>query len=105
MAETLLRDMPEFKALEAHFLKIEKTHLRDLFAADPKRGEAFARSAEGLYLDFSKNRVTAETIEAPDPAGGGFRTEGEDRCNVLRREDQCYGEPCSAARRAAVDAG
>ena len=63
MAETLLRDMPEFKALEAHFKTIEKTHLRELFAADPKRGEAFARSAEGLYLDFSKNRVIAETMK------------------------------------------
>jgi len=45
MAETLLRDMPEFKALEAHYAEIEKTHLRELFAADPKRGEAFAISA------------------------------------------------------------
>ena len=63
MAETLLRDMPEFKALEAHFSTIEKTHLRELFAADPKRGEAFAIAAEGLYLDYSKNRVTPETMK------------------------------------------
>jgi glucose-6-phosphate isomerase len=62
MAETLLRDMPEFKALEAHYAEIEKTHLRELFAADPQRGEAFAISAEGLYLDYSKNRVTPETM-------------------------------------------
>ena len=63
MAETLLRDMPEFKALEAHFATIEKTHLRELFADDPKRGEAFAIAAEGLYLDYSKNRVTPETMK------------------------------------------
>jgi glucose-6-phosphate isomerase len=63
MADTLLRDMPEFKALEAHYAEIEMTHLRELFAADPKRGEAFAISAEGLYLDYSKNRVTPETMK------------------------------------------
>ena len=63
MAETLLRDMPEFKALEAHYAKIEKTHLRELFAADPKRGETFALNAEGLYFDYSKNRITAETLK------------------------------------------
>jgi glucose-6-phosphate isomerase len=63
MAETLLRDMHEFKALEAHYSEIEPKHLRELFAADPKRGETFALSAEGLYFDYSKNRVTAETIK------------------------------------------
>jgi glucose-6-phosphate isomerase len=63
MVETLLRDMPEFKALEAHYAEIEKTHLRELFATDPKRGETFAISAEGLYLDYSKNRVTPETMK------------------------------------------
>ena len=63
MAETLLREMPEFKALEAHFKTIEKTHLRHLFAEDPKRGETFALSAEGLYFDYSKNRITAETVK------------------------------------------
>jgi glucose-6-phosphate isomerase len=42
---------------------IEKTHLRELFAADPKRGETFALSAEGLYFDYSKNRITAETVK------------------------------------------
>jgi glucose-6-phosphate isomerase len=63
MAETLLRDMPEFKALEAHYTEIAPKHLRELFAADPKRGEEFALSAEGLYFDFSKNRITAETLK------------------------------------------
>ena len=63
MAETLLRDMPEFKALEAHYAKIKETHLRELFDADPKRGEEFALKAEGLYFDYSKNRITAETVK------------------------------------------
>jgi len=63
MAQTLLRDMPAFKALAAHYAEIEKTHLRELFAADPKRGETFALDAEGLYFDFSKNRITAETLK------------------------------------------
>ena len=63
MAETLLRDMPEFKALEAHYAKIKETHLRELFDADPKRGEEFALKAEGLYFDYSKNRITGETVK------------------------------------------
>ena len=63
MAETLLRDMPEFKALEAHYAKVKDTTLRELFDAEPKRGEEFALSAEGLYFDYSKNRVTAETLK------------------------------------------
>jgi len=63
MAETLLRDMPQFKALEAHYTEIAPKHLRELFAADPKRGESFALSAEDLYFDFSKNRITAETLK------------------------------------------
>ncbi|HEU5383254.1 MAG TPA: glucose-6-phosphate isomerase, partial [Ktedonobacteraceae bacterium] len=53
---------PEWKALEEHYQKIRTTHLRGLFAADPQRGEHLALEAIGLYLDYSKNRVTDETL-------------------------------------------
>jgi glucose-6-phosphate isomerase len=51
-----------WKALAAHHKKIQKLHLRKLFAADPKRGQRMALEAAGLYLDYSKNRVTDETL-------------------------------------------
>lgn len=53
---------PEWKALEEHYQKIHTTHLRGLFSADPQRGERLALEAIGLYLDYSKNRVTDETL-------------------------------------------
>jgi len=49
-------------ALSEHHVRIRETHLRDLFAADPERGERLTLEAEGIYLDYSKNRVTDETI-------------------------------------------
>jgi|HubBroStandDraft_4_1064222.scaffolds.fasta_scaffold01293_9 glucose-6-phosphate isomerase len=51
-----------WKALEAHSKQIRETHLRNLFADDPKRGERFTVEALGIYLDYSKNRVTEETL-------------------------------------------
>jgi len=55
--------MPEWKALEEHFAKNGKTHLRELFAADAKRGESMSVDTLGIYFDYSKHRATAETIE------------------------------------------
>src|SRR5215471_16907310 len=52
-----------WKALVAHHQKIRDLHLRKLFADDPKRGERLTVEAVGLYLDYSKNRVTDETLE------------------------------------------
>ena len=52
-----------WKSLKVHYEKIRNLHLRELFAADPKRGERMTLEALGLYLDYSKNRVTAETLE------------------------------------------
>jgi glucose-6-phosphate isomerase len=55
-------DTPEWHALEAHFDAVRDVHLRELFEEDPQRGERFALEAEGLYLDYSKNRITDETV-------------------------------------------
>jgi glucose-6-phosphate isomerase len=53
---------PEWKALEAHYQSIRGLHLRTLFAEDPGRGERLTAEAAGIFLDYSKNRVTDETI-------------------------------------------
>jgi glucose-6-phosphate isomerase len=52
-----------WKALAAHCKKNKAVHLRKLFAADPKRGERFTAEGAGLFLDYSKNRVSAETLQ------------------------------------------
>jgi len=52
----------EWKALEAHYASIKDKSLRKLFAEDPGRAERFAIEAEGLYFDYSKNRISEETI-------------------------------------------
>ena len=58
-----LTQRPAWKALGAHHKKIAKLHLRELFAADKKRGEKLTAEAAGLFLDYSKNRITAETLK------------------------------------------
>jgi glucose-6-phosphate isomerase len=62
MPTTPLRQRPAWKALEQHYSEISGRHLRDLFAADPGRGERLSAEAAGLYLDYSKNRITDETL-------------------------------------------
>src|SRR3954449_3264302 len=62
MSETSLRDRPAWKALEAHDQALREVHLRRLFADDPGRGERLTAEAAGLFLDYSKNRVTDETL-------------------------------------------
>jgi glucose-6-phosphate isomerase len=54
---------PAWKALEAHYQKMRGLHLRKLFADDPTRGERMTVEAAGLYLDYSKNRITDETLK------------------------------------------
>jgi len=58
-----LTQRPAWKALATHEKKTSKLHLRQLFAADKKRGERLTASAVGLFLDYSKNRVTGETMK------------------------------------------
>ena len=59
---TPLTKRPAWKGLLAHHAKLRATHLRDLFAADPKRGERLAFEAAGIYFDYSKHRITDETL-------------------------------------------
>ena len=62
VATQTLTKRPAWKALEAHYQTIRHLHLRQLFADDPGRGERFATEAAGIYLDYSKNRITDDTI-------------------------------------------
>jgi glucose-6-phosphate isomerase len=62
MATVPLRERPAWSALEAHHQKMKGLHLRQLFAEDPGRGERLAAEGAGLYLDYSKNRITDETV-------------------------------------------
>src|SRR6267378_7102476 len=52
-----------WKALATHFKEVRELHLRELFAQHPKRGERMTLGAAGLYLDYSKNRITDETLK------------------------------------------
>jgi len=86
---TALRARPAWAALAQHRQEIRDVHLRDLFAADPSRGERLAAEGAGLYLDYSKNRVTDETLgllrELAEQSGLAERTEAMfrgDRINV-----------------------
>ncbi len=58
-----LRTLRSWQALEAHYESVQGLHLRQLFADDPKRGGRFTLEAAGLYLDYSKNRVTEQTVK------------------------------------------
>jgi glucose-6-phosphate isomerase len=60
---TPLEQLPAWHALEAHAAKISKSHLRDLFASDPARGASLTAEAAGIFLDYSKHRITGETIQ------------------------------------------
>jgi len=84
-----LRTRPAWRALETHYEELDKVHLRDLFAGDPGRGERLTAEGAGLYLDYSKNRITDETIalllQLAEESGLSERTEAMfrgDRINV-----------------------
>jgi glucose-6-phosphate isomerase len=57
-----LTKRPAWKALEAHYQKVKELHLRDLFTDDPKRSARMTAEAAGIFLDYSKNRITDETL-------------------------------------------
>jgi glucose-6-phosphate isomerase len=58
-----LTELPAWKALGEHYKKIEPAHLKQLFADDAKRAEKYTVEAAGIFLDYSKNRITDETIK------------------------------------------
>ena len=95
MPTTPLRQRPAWKALEQHHSEIGGRHLRDLFADDPGRGERLAAEAVGLYLDYSKNRVTDETLALLIQLAQESQVEE-------RRDAMIRGEPINVSEHRAV---
>jgi glucose-6-phosphate isomerase len=90
-----LRRAPAWAELEAHFEKVRDAHLRELFAADPERGERLVAEGAGLYLDFSKNRITDETLLLLDALA-------QQRGVFERREAMFVGEHINVSEDRAV---
>lgn len=63
MSPVSLTTRPQWQALKEHFAQIGTTHLRQLFADDPSRGQTLTAEAVGLYLDYSKQRVSTDTMQ------------------------------------------
>jgi len=87
-----LTSLPAWQALVAHHAEVGALHLRELFAADARRGERLAVEAAGLYLDYSKNRVTDETLRLlvalADARGLRDRIAAMFRGDVINRTEQ-----------------
>ena len=84
-----LSERPQWRRLHQHCRSVGQQHLRALFAADPSRGEQLAAEAAGLYLDYSKQRVTRETLR--------LLTELAVACGLpVRIEAMFRGEPINA---------
>src|SRR5205807_6160589 len=87
MAVAPLTERKAWQALERHHGEIAGRHLRELFAADPGRGERLTAEAAGLYLDYSKNRVTDETmrllVELASESGVAERRDAMFRCEHI----------------------
>jgi glucose-6-phosphate isomerase len=77
-----LRQRSAWKALEQHYDEIAGVHLRDLFAEDPARGERLTAEAAGLYLDYSKNRVTDDTVR--------LLLQLAEECSLEQRRDMMF---------------
>jgi glucose-6-phosphate isomerase len=95
MPATPLRERKAWQALERHYAEISGTHLRELFAADPGRGERLTAEAVGIYLDYSKNRITDETL--------GLLIELAQESGVAERRDAMFrGEHINVSEDRAV---
>src|SRR5260370_1547528 len=80
---TQLTARPAWKALEIHYQKIKTVQLRNLFAEDPRRGERFTAEAAGIFLDYSKNRLTEETLK--------LLLQLAEDCGLQARRDAMFG--------------
>jgi len=90
-----LRQRPAWASLEAHQTSIAGQSLRDLFAAEPDRGERLVLDAAGIYLDYSKNRITAETL--------GLLLQLAGESDLRGRIDAMFaGEPINVSEQRAV---
>jgi glucose-6-phosphate isomerase len=92
---TPLPQRPGWNALAAHYGEIKGLHMRELFAKDPRRGERLAAEAAGVYLDYSKNRITDETLK--------FLLQLAEEVGLRARTDAMFsGEKINASEKRAV---
>ena len=90
-----LTQRPAWQALTAHYERLKHSHLRQLFADDPGRGERFAVEGAGLYLDYSKHRVTGDTLK--------LLLQLADECDLRGRIDGMFqGEKINVTEQRAV---
>src|SRR6516165_3200431 len=82
MATSILTQRPAWKALNDHYQTIRTQHLRQLFADDPKRGERLTLAAVGIFLDYSKHRVTDQTLK--------LLIQLANECNLRERIDSMF---------------
>src|SRR4051812_30912427 len=95
MGLTPVRGTATWQALVEHQAKIKGVHLREMFAADPRRAERFTVSGAGLTLDFSKNRISDETLQ--------LLTHLAAERGVARRRDEMFrGEKINTTEKRAV---
>src|ERR1700722_2998243 len=84
-----------WQALATHYEKIKHLHLRELFAEDPERAKRFSVDAAGIFLDYSKNRITAESL-------GLLLRLAEVRNVAVRRDAMFRGEIINLTEKRAV---
>src|SRR4051794_28360313 len=92
---TALTETPAWQALTAHHAQIKDLHLRKLFADDPGRAERLSAEGAGLFIDYSKNRVTDETLRL-------LLQLAEERGVTKRRDAMFAGDKINATERRAV---
>ena len=92
---TAVTSTPAWQALSAHHAQIKDVHLRTLFADDPGRAERFSAEGAGLFLDYSKNRITDETLRL-------LVQLAEERGVAKRRDAMFAGDKINATERRAV---
>jgi len=92
---TPLKQLPAWQALEAHAASLAPVHLRQLFADDPSRGDRLNAEAGGIYLDYSKHRITDETLKL-------FWQLAEESGLAARREAMFTGEKINLTEKRAV---
>jgi glucose-6-phosphate isomerase len=94
-AAQALTGRPEWRALKDHYRAIRHLHLRQMFAGDPRRGERLTAEAAGIYLDYSKNRITDETMR--------LLVALAEACGLRQRIDAMFrGEPINVTEKRTV---
>ncbi len=88
MSQIQLTARPQWLALKKHFAQTGGRHLREMFASDPRRGERFSVEAAGLYLDYSKQRISTDTPGPVVRTGRSLRRAEAYRSDVPWRTHQ-----------------